>query len=55
MAAVKTFLTAGAVRVIDGFIDNPDLSGPGFKTEADDTGRPAYHPSKTSQVTTSAN
>jgi len=34
-----------AVRVIDVFIDDLDLSGPGFKTKGNDTGRPAYHPS----------
>ena len=33
-----------AVRVIDMFIDDLDISGLGFKTEASDTGRPAYHP-----------
>jgi transposase len=33
-----------AVRVIDVFIDELDLSGLGFKTEPNDTGRPAYHP-----------
>jgi len=33
------------VRVIDVFIDDLDLSGLGFKTEANVTGRPAYHPS----------
>jgi transposase len=33
-----------AVRVIDVFIDDLDLSGLGFKTEPSDTGRPAYHP-----------
>ena len=33
-----------AVRVIDVFIDDLDISGLGFKTEANDTGRPAYHP-----------
>ena len=32
------------VRVIDMFIDELDVSGLGFKTEAADTGRPAYHP-----------
>jgi transposase len=32
-----------AVRVIDVFIDDLDISGLGFKTEANDTGRPAYH------------
>ncbi len=31
------------VRVIDVFIDDLDISGLGFKTEANDTGRPAYH------------
>jgi hypothetical protein len=34
----------GAVRVIDVFIDELDLSGLGFKTESNDTGRPPYHP-----------
>ncbi|MCA9423014.1 MAG: IS1182 family transposase [Nitrospira sp.] len=34
-----------AVRVIDVFVDDLDLSGMGFKTEPADTGRPAYHPS----------
>jgi transposase len=34
-----------AVRVIDVFIDELDLSGLGFKTQPNDTGRPAYHPS----------
>jgi len=34
-----------AVRVIDVFLDDLDLSGLGFKTEPNDTGRPAYHPS----------
>ena len=33
-----------AVRVIDVFIDELDLSGMGFKTQPNDTGRPAYHP-----------
>lgn len=33
-----------AVRVIDVFIDGLDISGLGFKTEANDTGRPGYHP-----------
>ena len=33
-----------AVRVIDVFIDELDLSGLGFKSQANDTGRPAYHP-----------
>jgi transposase len=32
------------VRVIDVFVDELDLSGLGFRTEAKDTGRPAYHP-----------
>ena len=31
------------VRVIDVFIDDLDISGLGFKAEANDTGRPAYH------------
>ena len=33
-----------AVRVIDVFIDGLDLSGMGFKTVPEMTGRPAYHP-----------
>ncbi len=33
------------VRVIDVFIDDLDISGLGFRTQAKDTGRPAYHPS----------
>ena len=33
-----------AVRVIDVFIDDLNISGLGFKTEPNDTGRPAYHP-----------
>ncbi len=33
-----------AVRVIDLFIDDLDISGLGFRTQANDTGRPAYHP-----------
>src|SRR5210317_1574528 len=33
------------VRVIDVFIDELDLSDLGFKTQPNDTGRPAYHPS----------
>jgi transposase len=33
-----------AVRVIDVFIDDLDISGLGFRTAPDDTGRPAYHP-----------
>ena len=33
------------VRVIDVFIDELDLSGMGFKTQPNETGRPAYHPS----------
>lgn len=33
-----------AVRVIDVFVDDLDLSGMGFKTEFADTGRPSYHP-----------
>jgi transposase len=34
-----------AVRVIDVFLDDLDLSGLGFKTHANKTGRPAYHAS----------
>jgi transposase len=33
-----------AVRVIDVFIDDQDISGLGFKAEAAATGRPGYHP-----------
>ena len=33
-----------SVRVIDVFIDELDISGQSFKTEANDLGRPAYHP-----------
>lgn len=33
-----------SVRVIDVFIDDLDISGLGFKTEPESTGRPAYHP-----------
>jgi transposase len=33
-----------AVRVIDVFVDDLDISGLGFRTEANETGRPAYHP-----------
>ena len=33
-----------AVRVIDVFIDDLDISGLGFKTEPAETGRPGYHP-----------
>ena len=33
-----------AVRVIDVFIDDLDISGLGFKVEPADTGRPGYHP-----------
>jgi len=33
-----------AVRVIDVFIDDLDISGLGFNTEPSDTGRPGYHP-----------
>ena len=32
------------VRVLDYFIDDLNISGLGFKTEANDTGRPPYHP-----------
>jgi len=32
------------VRVIDVFVDDLDISGLGFRTEAASTGRPAYHP-----------
>jgi transposase len=33
-----------AVRVIDVFVDDLDISGLGFRTEPAATGRPAYHP-----------
>jgi transposase len=33
-----------AVRIIDVFVDDLDLSGLGFKTIAEATGRPGYHP-----------
>ena len=33
-----------AVRVIDVFVDELDLSGLGFKTTPEATGRPGYHP-----------
>jgi transposase len=33
-----------ACRVIDVFIDELDLSGMGFRTQPNETGRPAYHP-----------
>ena len=33
-----------AVRVIDVFVDELDLSGLGFRAEANETGRPGYHP-----------
>ena len=33
-----------AVRVIDAFIDELDLTGIGFKAEPKMLGRPAYHP-----------
>ena len=32
------------VRVVDVFIDDLDISGLGFRTEANATGRPSYHP-----------
>ena len=33
-----------AVRVVDVFVDELDLSGLGFRTEPSETGRPGYHP-----------
>ena len=33
-----------AVRVIDVFVDELDLSGLSFRTDAHETGRPGYHP-----------
>ena len=38
------------VRVIDVFIDELDISGLGFKTVAEVTGRPGYHPNDTAQA-----
>lgn len=32
------------VRVVDVFIDDLDISGLGFRTEPNATGRPSYHP-----------
>jgi transposase len=32
------------VRVVDVFIDDPDVSGLGFRREPNATGRPSYHP-----------
>ena len=34
-----------SVRVIDVFLDDLDLSGLGFKTQPNDTGRSTYYPS----------
>ena len=36
-------LEDNAVRVIDVFINELDLSGPGFKAEPSELGSPAYH------------
>ena len=36
-----------AVRVIDVFVDDLDISGLGFKTDPADTGRPGYNPKTT--------
>jgi len=33
-----------AIRVVDVFVEELDLSGLGFQTEPSDTGRPGYHP-----------
>jgi transposase len=33
-----------SVRVIDVFVDDLDISGLGFRSEPNETGRPAYHP-----------
>lgn len=33
-----------SVRVVDVFIDSLDLTGLGFKTKAERTGRPGFHP-----------
>jgi len=33
-----------SVRVIDVFVDDLDLSGLGFKSTPEPTGRPGYHP-----------
>ena len=43
--SVDEYIEADSVvRVIDVFIDRLDISGPGFKAEAAETGRPGYHP-----------
>jgi len=34
-----------SVRVVDIFVDSLDLAALGFKTQAESTGRPGYHPS----------
>ena len=34
----------GSVRVLDYFIEHLDISGLGFRTEPNETGRPPYHP-----------
>ena len=41
---VTYIVEENAVRVIDVFVDELDLSGLGFKTIPEATGRPAYHP-----------
>jgi hypothetical protein len=43
-----------AVRVIDAFIDELDVSGLDFRTDPNDTGRPPYHPSTLSVFRTDA-
>jgi len=40
-----------SVRVIDVFIDELELSGLGFKSEANELGRPAYHPATMLKIT----
>jgi len=43
-SAVRVVTEDSAVRVVDVFIDDLDISGLGFRTQPNDTGRPAYHP-----------
>ena len=40
-----------AVRVIDVFVDELDLSGLGFKEEPNELGRPGYHPATMLKMT----
>ena len=49
---VDDYVEEGSVvRVIDVFIDRPDIFGLGLKTEAADTGRPGYHPRTMLKIT----